>query len=145
MKDKVLFFILGAVLATVTYFIGDLETTAEDEYHEIDKLRVKSLVVKNGIWVGDIGKKFIAIQTDNEYAHISLYGAEMPENPDDLTLGDTPVVSLVATAAAAVVRANSHSKRPEATCILGVTNTDGKYQSQLTLQDFDGMKSVSAD
>lgn len=146
MRDKVMFFLLGAVVATIAYCIGDLETlTAEDEYHEIDALRVNRLHVTDSIGVGDIGKKYIMIKTDNEWAQISLFGAEMPENSDDLNLGDTPVVSLVAGDDSAVMRAQSHSKRPEATGVLGVMRPEGKYESVLILQDLDGTNGVSAD
>ena len=146
MKDKVMFFLLGAVLATIAYFVGDLETlTAEDGYREIDALRVNRLHVKDGIGVGDIGKKYIMIKTDNEWAQISLYGAEMPENSDDLNLGDTPVISLVAGGDSAVIRAKSHSKRPEAICVLGVMSPEGKYKSSLIIQDLDGTNGVLSD
>ena len=57
MRDKVMFFLLGAVVATIAYFVGDLETlTAEDEFLEIDFLRVNRLHVKESIVV----KKSIA-------------------------------------------------------------------------------------
>lgn len=146
MRDKVLFFILGAVLATIAYFLGDLETTAEDEYREIDHLRVKSLHVKEGIGVGDIGEKFISIITDNEFAQINLYGAEVPDRRDDFDLGDTPVISLVVGDDAALIRAKSHNERPDAMAVMGVLNVEGKeYASSVIIEDSNGKKSVFSD
>ena len=69
----------------------------------------------------------------------------MPENIDDLTLGDTPVLSLIIGDDAAFIRAESHSKRPDATCLLGVMRPEGKYESKLIIQDLDGINGVSAD
>ena len=58
MKDKIVFFILGALLATLAYFVGDIDTlTAEEKVSgiieskagTIDFLAVKNLVVSEGI------------------------------------------------------------------------------------------------
>lgn len=145
MRDKVMFFILGAVLATIAYFVGDLETTAEDEFHEIDVLRVNSLHVKEGIAVGERGKKYIMIATDNKFAEISLYGAEIPEPHEKLDLGDTPVVSLIAGETSAVIRARSHKERPDARAVMGTIRRGGKHESMLIIEDLDGKNGISAD
>ena len=148
MRDKVMFFLLGAVLATTAYFLGDLETlTAEDEYREIDVLRVNRLLVEHSIAVGDIGKSVIVIMADNERAEISLFGAEVPKNRDDFidSTGETPIISLIARGDSAVIKARSHEKRPEAACLLGVTRPEGKYKSWLIIHDLDGTKSVLSD
>ena len=151
MRDKIVFFVLGAVVATIAYFIGDLETlTAEDEFLEIDFLRVnrlhvkESIVVKESIAVGGTGKSVIVIMADNERAEISMFGAEVPENRDDVI--DPPSISLIARGDSAVIRAesrhNHNEKHPEAACLLGVTRPEGKYKSWLILDDSDGIKSV---
>ena len=149
MKDKVVFFILGALLATIAYFAGDLETlTAQDKITELDHLRVNHLQVKDAIMVGDIGKKFILISADNEFAGISLHGAEVSETRDNFinNIGDAPVISLEARGNAAVIKAGSHSERPEAICVLGLIRMEGKkYESSLIIQDSDGTNSVFSD
>ena len=146
MRDKVMFFFLGAVVATIAYFIGDLETlTAEDEFHEIDVLSVNRLFVEHSIAVGDKGKSAIVIMADNERAEISMFG-ELPENRDDVidNTGEAKI-SLIARGDSAVIRAQSHDKRPEAACLLGVTRPEGKYKSWLIIHDLDGIKSVLSD
>ena len=148
MRDKVMFFLLGAVLATIAYFIGDLETlTAEDKITELDFLRVNRLVVKDSIAVGDTGGSVIVIMADNERAEISMFGAEVPENRDEVidNTGEAPSISLIARGDSAVIRAKSHEKRPEAICLLGVTRPEGKYKSWLIIHDLDGTKSVLSD
>ena len=148
MRDKVMFFLLGAVLATIAYFIGDLETlTAENKITELDFLRVNRLVVKDSIAVGDTGGSIIVIMADNERSEISMFGAEVPENRDDFihNTGEAPSISLIAGGDSAVIRAQSHEKRPEAECLLGVTRPEGKYKSWLIIHDLDGTKSVLSD
>ena len=147
MKDKVLFFILGAVLATIAYFLGDLETTAEDEYREIDALRVNRLHVKDSIVVGDTGKKLIVIMADDETAQIRLDGAELSKNREDFlnNTGEAPSLTLAATDTGAVINAASHNKRPEATGVFGVLRMEGKYESKLVVKDSDGKNGVSTD
>lgn len=148
MRDKVMFFLLGAVLATIAYFIGDLETlTAEDKITELDFLRVNRLVAKDSIAVGDTGGSVIVIMADNERSEISMFGAEVPENRDDFidNTGEAPSISLIAGGDSAVIRAKSHEKRPEAACLLGVTRPEGKYKSWLIIHDLDGTKSVLSD
>lgn len=54
MKDKIVFFILGALLATIAYLAGDLGTlTAHDETLELQSLRCKSLFVDDILIVGE--------------------------------------------------------------------------------------------
>lgn len=148
MRDKIVFFILGALLATLAYFAGDLEPlTAEDKFIELEKLRVNSLMVKDSILVGDIGKKFILMRCDNEFAQIDLHGAELSENPDGLSnnVGDAPAISLVGGGDSALIKVLSHNKRPKAKSILGVLSREGKYESALIIQDLNGTNSVFSD
>lgn len=146
MKDKVVFFILGTLLATIAYLAGDLEMlTAEDKTLELEQLRVNNLRVTDTIIVGDTGKKIIMIKADNELAQISLHGAEFTEKRDDFNMGDKPSVSLVAESDLAVIKVVSHYTRPEAAGLLGLFSREGKYESTLIIQDLDGMNSVSAD
>ena len=54
MRDKIVFFILGALLATIAYLAGDLETlTAQDKTLELQTLRCKSLFVDDVLTVGE--------------------------------------------------------------------------------------------
>lgn len=148
MRDRIVFFILGAVLATIAYLVGDLETlTAEDKVTELDTLRVNRLLVKDGITVGGIGKKSIVILVDDESAKISLLGGTVPSEESGFsnTMDETPILTLAAGSDAALIRAKSHSKRPEATTQLGVVNLEGKYISSLIIQDLDGLKSIYSD
>ena len=149
MRDKIVFFVLGAVLATIAYLIGDLETlTAEDKITELDFLRVNRLVVKDGMVVGDIGKKFILISADKEVARITLYGGEAFKTFDGFraNVNETPTLSFMTRSNAALIKAESHSKRPEATTLLGVVNLEGKtYKSLLMIEDLEGLKSIYTD
>ncbi len=119
--------------------------TAEDEFHEIDILRVNRLHVKDGILVGNTGEKYITIMTTHELAQISLFGTEMLENHEDSNFEDNPAVSLIARGDSALIKAESHYERPDATSLLGVIRRDGKYESLLMIEDLDGKNGVSAD
>ena len=148
MRDKIVFFILGAVLATIAYLIGDLETlTAENKVTELDPLYLNNLVVKDHIRVGGLGKKSIVIGIENEIAHISLFGATLPAEESDFinAMTESPILRLTADGNAALITAKSQSKRPEAKTILGVASLKGKYFSSLTIQDLDGLKNVYSD
>ena len=80
MKDKIVFFILGALLATIAYLAGDLETlTAQDKPQELERLKVgvlevDNLRVKYDMYVGGNEKPFVRIVALNESADISLVG-----------------------------------------------------------------------
>lgn len=144
MRDKIVFFILGAVIATIAYLIGDLETlTAEDKNVELDLLHVNRLVVKEGMVVGDYGKKFIIIETNKEYAHITLYGGTATEESFGNIVDDVPNIRLEVRSNHALIEAASHNKRPEAKSVLGVANFAGKkYKSFLRVEDLDGTNDV---
>ena len=145
MRDKIVFFVLGAILATIAYLIGDLETlTAEDEFLELGNLRVDRLHVKDVIIVGDRGEKFIMIMANNEYAQIDLHGGGYSD--DFLKVGDKPVLSLISHDTGALVRAQSQYKRAEAVSMLGVGNMNGKkYFSLLSIEDLDGKNALTTD
>lgn len=151
MRDKIVFFILGALLTTIAYFAGDLETlTAEDKITELEELRVNILRVNDAIVVGDIGEKTILIATTNESAEIKLYGAEKPNNSGSSgdfmnNIGNKPSISLKAIGDGAMMRVVSHDERPEASCYLGIIAPEGKYESDLILKDLDGINGVSTD
>ena len=151
MRDKIVFFILGALLTTIAYFAGDLETlTAEDKITELEELRVNILRVNDAIVVGDIGEKIILIATTNESAEIKLYGAEKPNNPGNSAdfmnnIGNKPSISLKAISDGAMIKVISHDERPEASCYLGIISPEGKYKSTLLLKDLDGINGVSTD
>ena len=52
MRDRIVFFVMGALLATLAYFAGDMsEIEADNEVHE--KLIVKQLYVTDSITVCD--------------------------------------------------------------------------------------------
>ena len=47
MRDRVVFFILGALLATLAYFAGDMHLSADNELEVIPNLLVKKLVAES--------------------------------------------------------------------------------------------------
>ena len=142
MKDKVVFFILGALLATIAYLAGDLETlTAQDETLELEEIQVGNLFVKDTLYVGDRGTMYVQIGADNQSAHLSLFGTKVEKTPDS----GKPYIVLRAMDNGAIIQANSHPGHPEASAFLGITNSEGKYISGMLLQDSDGQKYVSTD
>ena len=75
MRDRVVFFTLGALLATLAYFAGDLETlTAQDKTLELESLKVDRLHVADIMHVGGNGRPFVRINVWNKSAEISLVG-----------------------------------------------------------------------
>ena len=144
MRDRIVFFVLGAVLATIAYLIGDLETlTAEDKITELETLRVNNLIVRNDIVVGDIGKKPILITSTNESARIVLSGGEVSKTDSIRKIDNSPAVSLEAKDNGALLTIASHSQRPEAKCVLVTVNGEGiQFESALILEDSNGEKVI---
>ena len=147
MRDRIVFFVLGAVLATTTYLIGDLETlTAEDKITELDILRVNRLEVKDDIFVGAIGKNPILITSTNESARIVLLGGELSETDRITKINNSPSVTLEAKNNSAFLNIASHSNRPEATSTLAVVDEEEtQFESTLILQDSKGAKVIVSD
>lgn len=144
MRDKIVFFVLGAVLATIAYTIGDLETlTAEDEITELDHLTVNRITVKESIVVGDVGTKPILIKSTHELAKIVLLGGVFTKNDDFRKIDNSPAVLLQAKDNGAMLRIESHSERPEAVSALAILNRENtKFESGLILQDSNGEKVI---
>lgn len=158
MRDKIVFFILGAVLATIAYLVGDLETlTAENKITELDTLQVNDLFVKNSIVVGEVGRKSVVILAHPKYAEISLYGAtatsEIPGLGHPMP-NNSPILRLTADDDSAFIGAKSHYRRSPihstrgkiAETRLGVRSFDGKtYTSALHISDLNGYKFIRTD
>ena len=79
MRDKIVFFILGAILATTAYFAGDIRLSADNQQGEIKvipKLIVRELLVQEllagSIQVGFKDTHQIQMGFDNDSARIRL-------------------------------------------------------------------------
>ncbi len=70
MRDKVVFFILGALLATLAYFVGDINLSAENDIEVLPQLLVKNLQAES-IMVG----------------FSDTYRIRMAANHDETTIG----------------------------------------------------------
>ena len=118
MKDKVLFFLLDAVVATVGYFVGDMETDTVEEVNYVDEVsKVKRFGEEGGevFFEGDViikgtlhvtggqisvsnkpvfreNERFIAISTREEGSHILL-----ADTPYKESLGYSSTLMLSAT------------------------------------------------
>ena len=82
MRDKIVFFILGAILATTAYFAGDMRLSADNqqgEFKVIPKLLVKELLAES-IQVGYKNTHQIRMSFDNDSARIGL----LPSNGKQL-------------------------------------------------------------
>lgn len=82
MRDKIVFFILGAILATTAYFAGDMRLSADnpqDEFKVIPKLLVKELLAES-IQVGYKDTYQIRMGFDKDSAKIGL----LPSNGKQL-------------------------------------------------------------
>ena len=74
MRDKIVFFILGAILATTAYFVGDMRLSADNqqgEFKVIPKLLVKELLAES-IQVGYKDTHQIRMGFDDDGASIIL-------------------------------------------------------------------------
>ena len=71
MTDKVVFFILGALLATLAYFAGDMHLSAENELEVIPKLLVKKLIAES-IEVGFSDTYRIRMIANHKSASVNL-------------------------------------------------------------------------
>ena len=74
MRDKVVFFILGALLATLAYFVGDINLSADNELDNLEvipKLLVKNLAAES-IQVGFSDTYRIHMAANHDEATIGL-------------------------------------------------------------------------
>ena len=101
MRDKVVFFILGALLATIAYFAGDMNKAgARDHLQEFEDVLVKGdLIVSGGRLVihndppfsKDIGN-YIEFQVDEEASAIIMITGKGQE-PGDMTASSVSIKS----------------------------------------------------
>ena len=80
MRDKIVFFILGALLATLAYLVGNMNNAkARDNLLEVERLKVgilkvDHLNVKDNMYVGGNGGSFVRISALNGNPSIQLVG-----------------------------------------------------------------------
>lgn len=105
MRDRIVFFILGALLATLAYFAGDMQLSAHntetDERELISKLFVEDLMVKQllvqeivatSIRVGHKGDYRIRMEANGVEGSICLFHPNGEKNIS-LTLGRLPHIT----------------------------------------------------
>ena len=147
MKDKIVFFILGALLATLAHFVGNIDTlTAEEKVSgiieskagTIDFLAVKNLVVSEGIVIGDYQKKgsFIILTNHDTGADIRIYAGNGAEDPS-IVLRALKDRSLISTFSA------SETENLIGSVQLGTRKNNGKWISMMDMQDSHGKNAVA--
>ena len=79
MRDRVVFFILGALLATFAYFVGEMNLSAHNfevgEHQVIPNLIVGKLLVNESIQVGGEDSNRIRMGFDDDLVRIDLLSA----------------------------------------------------------------------
>ena len=138
MKDKVVFFILGAFLATIAYFVGDIDTltAAERTGATLDFLKVKNLLVEGGIVIGDQKKAspVIVLAIGDTGAEMGFYaGGEKPS----LLLSALKDRSLISTFSA------SEKEDSIGRIELGTLKINGRWVSMMDMRDSRGENTVA--
>ncbi len=84
MRDKIIFFILGALLATLAYSAGGIQLSADDDITLFEKLLVKDLLITDSLQIGVKDSNLrILIRKTEDYAAIIL---QNQENDERITL-----------------------------------------------------------
>ena len=111
MKDRIVFFILGALLATFAYFAGNMNKLDADidkkgvydflsvSHLEIDSMQVADnvTITKSGIIIGDAetnSKSMIRIFVEEGVPHIILYNGDDKKTSSVVTLSAYPIIPL---------------------------------------------------
>ena len=159
MRDKVVFFILGALLATIAYTAGDLETlTAQKEPTEFPPV-VSDLIVKNRLAVlGNDGEYILMGPDQNGGMRIILKGKgeDVPKillrvDEDSGLIGidqgkDANNVTMATSKTMSVISGESHGVHPESRFHISITNyPDGPTRSEIYLEDPLGKNGVDTD
>lgn len=138
-KDKVLFFLLGALVAIVAYLVGDIDTlTAEEKTGAtLDFLKVKDLLVEGGIVIGNQNKEdqgFIVIAIGDTGAEMGIYSG-----------GEKPSLVFSALKDRSIISTFSASKKEDSIgrIELGTLKINGKWVSMMDLQDSRGENAVA--
>ena len=106
MKERIVFFILGALVATVAYFAGDISSlSAREDVKFYDRLTVGTLVARTiMISEGDAGSSHIGLHVKNNVPSINLsnrlngkeYSGIMLSAFSDFDVtGSTPLILLI--------------------------------------------------
>lgn len=139
MRDKVLFFLLGALVATVAYLVGDIDTiTAEERTGAtLDFLKVKDLLVEEGIVIGNENKEnqgFIVIAIGDTGAEMGIYAGDEKPSLVFSALKDRSIISTF-----------SASKKENSTghIELGTLKINGKWVSMMDLRDSRGENAIA--
>ena len=99
MKDKVVFFILGALLATIAYFAGDMNKAgARGHFQEFEDVLVKGdlivsggrLVIHNDPPFSEDIDNYIEFQVDKEASAILMITGK-GQNPGDITASSVSI------------------------------------------------------
>ena len=72
MRDKMVFFTLGVLLATFAYFMGDLSNISALEDPTFEKLTVDSLVAKTIVVTEDADKSLVGIMVKDNIPSINM-------------------------------------------------------------------------
>ena len=82
MRDRIIFFVLGALLATLAYFAGDMQLSAHNTEIEgkqiIPKLFVEEIQVLSDLIVGGSGRYSIRMNADHEKAIFMIRDPDTP-------------------------------------------------------------------
>ena len=87
MKDRIVFFILGALLSTIAYMAGGIDLNAQTPFEKFDKLVVKDLVVERMLTVSQYSgtrvydsKPSIMLQANGESASVVISSTTNPKS-----------------------------------------------------------------
>ena len=83
MKDRIVFFILGGIVATVGFIIGSLKSmTTEGDTRVFENIRIKGSII-----VGETEKPHVEIYASENSAQVSVFnGVGNPVKSDSVTL-----------------------------------------------------------
>lgn len=131
MKDKIVFFIIGAIVATIAYFLGDINTLNANETF------LEDVFIGGQLFVGNPDQGMVSITHDGKSAHIGIHSVYA----EGL---NTPSISLSVDLERATMNLKDSAKNPKGVVLLSTfKNIDGKQLSGITLQDDVGEKSIT--
>ena len=75
--ERLIFMIIGALLVSIAYFVGNTDKTAEAQQTTFDDVRIKGTLIVDEIIVASGSKNFITLTAKDNFSMIGLtYGSK---------------------------------------------------------------------
>ena len=138
MKDKIAFFVFGAIVATIAYSVGDI--TAQNGVDHFETIVVDTLKVNNDIIVGDLDKPAIGIKSAKDFAMISMFSELSSDGKFNF-----PSIAMEVSKQNGQISIASNLPNPESLIAAVWKINNGRQVTSVTLKDSRGIETIVTD